>query len=437
MVRLPLYADHLPLTRSIPYLQRPLSFKEDSVALLDPVLSFYGSAREGSPFKDDASIRDRAPFRQTSQFKHAVSMMDESEMDNDFTLSVQDCQDDSADNVNQGTPTKKGDNSGSSTRSTPSSGARSNLFNPDYTAGTQSSFTGHGYIRGVSDSRVIDYDPYLKAVEEHSYMSDNSGDGLGRNVIKTLDFGDSVEYHHDDLSIISDNDNKTNASGIGSRAVVSPHMSTPPRTAVAAIGHDALGASPPPGLGSRRAPELKPPSASSPASPDIRGNSSFNKTPSRIPMPSSRGAHSGKRVSPTQERSTSQFADALKRHGNDMGVDSEADIVAPLHMSKTVSLLPSRMHLTPQSKVSMGRADATPGTVSGAKPPTPAPTPLQLPPSRFASDAYLAQGVRVDERATQGHQDLNARNVRSDMTAFTEGFDEVIARAGCCNRKLY
>lgn len=380
-------------------LQRPLSFKEESVALLDPALSIYSGVGGRSPYyghPDDSSSAAR--FLNVSG-----SMLDDADtMDNDFTISDRDRHDDSSDNVNQGTPTRREDTSGSS-KSTPSScGPR---------VDNQSSFTSNsGYSRGAQDSRVLDYDPYLKAVEENtSYVSDSSKEGSDRHIIKTLDFGSSVDYQHDDLSITSEKESKS-YHDVPSRSIISPHLSTPPRTAAAAIGRDALGASPPPGLQARHGSALKPPIASSPASPEM----TFNKTPSRIPLPSSRGAQSATRVSATQERSTSQFADALQKHGQSGGYDSDNDVFAPLIMSKTTAIYSTKVNITPQTKPSATRSDGTPSTQPGTKPPTPAPTPLQLPASRHCADT--AEGNDITQREL---------SQCPETLAFTEGFDEV------------
>ena len=336
-----------------------------------------------------------------------------SEAENDFSLSDNNGHDDSFDNVNHGTPTKRGDTSGSSssTKSTPSPGnltshvpVRSSEISVSHSYMGASDLS---YLRGVNDSHAADYDPYLKAVEENaSYASDNSKD-----VIKVLDFGASVEYHHDDLDIIlgptTVNNKSPNTTLQESRedTYQSPQLTTPPRKD-RAFGHQ-YGASSPSGLPNSG---LKPPVATSPTSPELSGrSSSFNKTPSRIPLPSSRGQHSGTRVSPTQDRSKSKFADALRRHGREDS-ESESDAVAPLNMSKTVAVDPVRRDMTPQTKFVGDRPILTPGTHTGSKPPTPAPTPLQLPPSRAV--------VGADTAGHSGHQ-------RPETAAFTEGYDEV------------
>lgn len=401
--------------------QRPLSFKGESVALMDPALSIYNGGSLHSPFQypSDATAFGDQHLRNTSMFMASnMSMLGDDEMENDFTITGSSRHDDSSDNVNQGTPTKQGDTSGCSSKSTPSSGG---LRDPvsEYSAASPASAlapcSGAAH-RSVNESHVLDYDPYLKAVEENcSYASDGSRDGLDRHIIKTLDFGASVDYQHDDLSVVSEKENSNNVSSLAqSRSVISPHLSTPPRTAAAAIGNNAMSASPPPRLGARGSGGLlKPPSASSPASPEIRGNSSFNKTPSRIPLPS-RGVNSGTRVSPTQERSTSKFADALKRHGQAGRDEDDSDVCAPQHMSRTTTVLSqsSKPQMTPQSRMHPKGTSSTPATLPGAKPPTPAPTPLQLPPSRHSSmnDAAKNQGTAPQ---------------RPETAAFTEGFDEV------------
>jgi hypothetical protein len=451
---------------------RPLSLTGggEAVALVDPALAEYssstatagagaGAGQHHSASKAPLSRGGEAcyPWGQAQDYA-AAGLQEEGDLgqDHDFTMHT-DRRDDSSDNVNQGTPTKRrgseggGQDTSGSSKSTPSSGGEDTynddsaayVYDPRYGEGSVSNMSSmyDGYSRNVNDSRATgtDYDPYLKAVDETACASDadadcsKSGSGTGRgldqhqHVIKMLDFGASVDYYHDDLSIVDDDkDISKDKNKFSGKA----RLETPPRSAAAAIAHQPALASPSGLPGSTRAGAgavLKPPSASSPASPELSGHvSTFGRTtPSRIPLPSSRGAHSGTRVSPTQERSTSKFADALRRHGGEVDADGFADVAPPMSLSKTVGGLQGqgqglpggRAVSTPQAKAAGQLVLGTPATLTnGGKPPTPAPTPMQLPQSRHAAAA--GAGAAVDAFPFSG------RAQRAEMSAYTEGFDE-------------
>lgn len=322
------------------------------------------------------------------------------EYDNDFSASEVLRHEDSSDHVNQGTPTKAGGDS-SSSKSTPSP-ATAVARNQPALPSSSSNKTAV-YLNSVLDSRVLDYDPLSNNVLDVSYSSTEDSD---RNVIKKIDFGASIEMRRGDLDSFLDENNESNHGNIAVKSVTNT-VTTPPKSNPVAAFRPAL--SPPLAKGSggdTQPAELKLPCAASPSSPEIK-SSTFSRTPSRVNMPSV----SRRPISPTQERSTSKFADAL-RQGND-GYDSDDDVLAPLNMSNTIGIPGSvvkapRSHVghmvqrTPQAKTSSPATTSTPATQS-KQPPTPTPTPGF---SHYTTEAAS-----------------NSQN-SNDLTAYTEGYDE-------------
>jgi hypothetical protein len=363
------------------------------VALLDPALAIYGSS--GKQYKSAAKLT--APEHQedlsyasygdrdlTSQ-PWTNSYLFGREEDNSGLLGDESAalidldeksrRDDSADNVNQGTPSKSGSSDSSTgAGNTPplsrAGGPSSRQQVRDKAAERLLEDTNSqvGPIEGLEAS-------YSHLQGEQSFHSGASSERSDRNVIKTLDFGASMDeskfgsYFDDTFEAIQSIAKATSALPSARR-----QLSTPPRAQPAPSTYSSSSSA-------AGAPPLRPPSSASPASPDLRAiNSSHNKTPSRIPLPSSRPAGgSATRVSPTQERSTSKFADALRRHSD----EEQAAAAAAGRNPGPLPMMPVDFALTPQAKqpqsqlyYSGGLAGSTPGSQRAAPPPTPMATPF-------------------------------------------------------------
>jgi hypothetical protein len=235
----------------------------------------------------------------------------------------------------------------------------------------------------VNDSQInaeLAYDALHKSYSDPENSSENAFPS------KKLDFGSSLDNASGMLAKHISR-NKENDSGI---------LRTPPR-------RDESQVSTLPSGGAGDASWLRPPATSSacPSSPDLKHASVvYNKTPSRIPAPTGKsGANT--RISPTQDRSTSKFADALKKRGEEEGESSEAamDVV----------------HSTPQqtSKATSTHAVVdTPGGATARPPATP-----QFTPAR-SSHTHSQRVALTPDRPLLSTEQFDIRS------ADVNGFDE-------------
>lgn len=185
----------------------------------------------------------------------------------------------------------------------------------------------------ANDSQInteLAYEPLHKSYSDHENSTENAFSG------KKLDFGSSLE----------------NATGMLAKHIAhgkeddSKMPTTPPREDRSMPMGDVSDM-------------FRPSSSACPSSPDLKHTSVvYNKTPSRIPVSTGKSG-STTRISPTQDRSTSKFADALRRK-------DEEDKESPETVAQG----------TPQ-QTSKGSVAETPAGASARPPATPQFTPAR------------------------------------------------------------